>query len=257
MGDSEREQNVFMAKLAEQAERYEEMVDYMKNVAKQDVELTIEERNYLSVAYKNVIGARRASWRIITSIMGKEENKKHIEKIQEYKTRVEQELERICADILDILKKHLIPSSKSGESKVFHYKMQGDYFRYLAEFSTNDKKKSTANESLNAYKTATQIAETELSTTHPIRLGLALNFSVFYYEIMNSPETACKLAKKAFDEAVADIDTLTDESYKDSTFILQLLRDNLTLWNSDLQGKDQDDENNEEENNAENDNNND
>jgi len=75
-----RDDDVYQAKLAEQAERYEEMVDYMKNVAKQDVELTIEERNYLSVAYKNVIGARRASWRIITSIMGKEENKKHLEK---------------------------------------------------------------------------------------------------------------------------------------------------------------------------------
>jgi len=134
--------------------------------------------------------------------------------------------------------------------------MQGDYYRYLAEFSTFDKKKQTSNESLNAYKTATQIAEIELSTTHPIRLGLALNFSVFYYEIMNSPETACKLAKKAFDDAVADIDTLTDESYKDSTFILQLLRDNLTLWNSDLQGKEQEEEN-EEENNADDDNNND
>jgi 14-3-3 protein epsilon len=54
---------------------------------------------------------------------------------------------------------------------------------------------------------------------------------------MSSPSTACKLAKKAFDEAVADIDTLTDESYKDSTFILQLLRDNLTLWNADIQSK--------------------
>jgi len=115
------------------------------------------------------------------------------------------------------------------------------------------KKKNVANDSLNAYKTATQIAETELSTTHPIRLGLALNFSVFYYEIMNSPETACKLAKKAFDDAVADIDTLTDESYKDSTFILQLLRDNLTLWNSDMQGKENEEDNNEDEGNAQDD----
>jgi len=131
----------FFAKLAEQAERYDEMVNYMKQVAQQDVELTVEERNYLSVAYKNVIGARRASWRIITSIMGKEENKRHLEKIQEYKQKVELELEKICADILDILKKHLIPSSKSGESKVFHYKMQGDYYRYLAEFAPTDKKK--------------------------------------------------------------------------------------------------------------------
>ncbi|KAJ2815747.1 14-3-3-like protein GF14-C, partial [Coemansia sp. 'formosensis'] len=74
----------------------------------------------------------------------------------------------------------------------------------------------------------------ELASTHPIRLGLALNFSVFYYEIANSPEKACKLAKDAFDDAISELDNLSEESYKDSTLIMQLLRDNLTLWTSDL-----------------------
>ncbi|XP_022843235.1 14-3-3-like protein B [Olea europaea var. sylvestris] len=80
-----------------------------------------------------------------------------------------------------------------------------------------------------------EIANTELAPTHPIRLGLALNFSVFYYEILNSPDRACNLAKQAFDEAIAELDTLGEESYKDSTLIMQLLRDNLTLWTSDMQ----------------------
>ena len=70
-----------------------------------------------------------------------------------------------------------------------------------------------------------------------IRLGLALNFSVFYYEILNSAERACRLAKAAFDDAIAELDTLSEESYKDSTLIMQLLRDNLTLWTSDMQGE--------------------
>lgn len=83
-------------------------------------------------------------------------------------------------------------------------------------------------------KTASTIASTELPPTHPIRLGLALNFSVFYYEILNSPDKACGLAKAAFDDAIAELDTLSEESYKDSTLIMQLLRDNLTLWTSDL-----------------------
>jgi hypothetical protein len=98
-----------------------------------------------------------------------------------------------------------------------------------------DKRKDSADKSLEAYKAASDVAVTELPPTHPIRLGLALNFSVFYYEILNSPDRACHLAKQAFDVAIAELDTLSEESYKDSTLIMPLLRDNLTLWTSDMQ----------------------
>lgn len=106
----------------------------------------------------------------------------------------------------------------------------------MAEFATGNDRKAAAEHSLVAYKSASDIAMTELPPTHPIRLGLALNFSVFYYEILNSPDRACRLAKAAFDDAIAELDTLSEESYKDSTLIMQLLRDNLTLWTSDMQG---------------------
>ena len=123
-----------MAKLAEQAERYDEMVLFMKvtippnqqDVAKLGVELTVEERNLLSVAYKNVIGARRASWRIVSSIETKEENKGNetqVGKIKEYRLKIEQELNDVCSDILSVLDQHLIPAAEQGESKVFYYKM--------------------------------------------------------------------------------------------------------------------------------------
>jgi len=238
-----REENVYMAKLAEQAERYDEMVDYMKRVAALKVELTVEERNLLSVAYKNVTGSRRASWRIVSSIEQKEENKgnaDHVNRIKNYRGKIEKELAEICQDILDVLDKHLIPSSESGESKVFYYKMKGDYYRYMAEFLSGDERKNAAENSRVAYQSASDIAADELAPTHPIRLGLALNFSVFYYEILNLPDKACQLAKAAFDHAIAQLDTLPEDSYKDSTLIMQLLRDNLTLWTSDLQGEDGD-----------------
>ncbi|KAL3501677.1 hypothetical protein ACH5RR_036126 [Cinchona calisaya] len=237
--ESSREENVYMAKLAEQAERYEEMVEFMEKVAKTvDMEeLTVEERNLLSVAYKNVIGARRASWRIISSIEQKEErreNEEHVLIIKEYRGKIEAELSKICDGMLRLLDTNLIPSASSAESKLFYLKMKGDYHRYLAEFKTAVERKEAAENTLVAYKSAQDIALTELAPTHPIRLGLALNFSVFYYEILNSPDRACSLAKQAFDEAISELDTLGEESYKDSTLIMQLLRDNLTLWTSDV-----------------------
>lgn len=99
---------------------------------------------------------------------------------------------------------------------------------------TNDRRRDVADKSLESYQAATEIAASDLPTTHPLRLGLALNFSVFYFEIMGVPEKACQLAKQAFDDAIAQLDSLSEESYKDSTLIMQLLRDNLTLWTSDM-----------------------
>ncbi|XP_012445708.1 14-3-3-like protein D [Gossypium raimondii] len=233
----ERERFVYIAKLAEQAERFDDMVTSMKKLAELDVELTVEERNLLSVGYKNVIGARRASWRILSSIEQKEEskgNEQNVKKIKTSRQKVESELSSICKDIMGVINEHLIPSCSGGESTVFYYKMKGDYYRYLAEFKMGDERKEAADQSMKAYQSATTTAEAELPPTHPIRLGLALNFSVFYYEIMNSPERACHLAKQAFDEAISELDTLSEESYKDSTLIMQLLRDNLTLWTSDI-----------------------
>jgi len=227
----DRDSLVFIAKLAEQAERFDEMVDHMKAVAQQPQELSVEERNLLSVAYKNVIGSRRASWRVISSIEQKGDVDKPL--IQAYKRKIETELEDICSDILEIIKNELIPNSDSDEGKVFYYKMKGDYHRYLAEFQVGDVRKESAAKALEAYSNASTIANNDLPPTHPIRLGLALNFSVFYYEILNSPDRACHLAKQAFDDAIAELDTLSEESYKDSTLIMQLLRDNLTLWTSD------------------------
>ena len=115
----------------------------------------------------------------------------------------------ICNGILSIIEDSLIPNSSSEEAKVFYYKMKGDYHRYLSEFQQNDAKKASAAAALDAYQSAYDLAQIDLPPTNPIRLGLALNFSVFYYEILNDPDKAFKMAKQAFDDAMAELDTLS------------------------------------------------
>jgi hypothetical protein len=243
---SQRKALLFVARTAEAAERYEDMARFMRNLVKfadtNKAPLTIEERNLLSVAYKNVIGARRASWRT----MNRDDVQQDFADIAgEYKRQVETELKGICEDILSLLEDSLIPLSDSAqaaipddstnekkeamEAHVFYLKMAGDYYRYRAESASKD---DTGHDQKSGdyYKKSYDYAVKYLLPTHPIRLGLALNYSVCHYEILDQKTQACEIAKSAFDQAIAQLDTLDEAAYKDSTLIMQLLRDNLTLW---------------------------
>ncbi|KAL0539754.1 hypothetical protein IC582_023970 [Cucumis melo] len=120
-------------------------------------ELSVEERNLLSVAYKNVIGSLRAAWRIVSSIEQKEESRKneeHVVLVKDYRSKVESELSDVCASILQLLDSNLIPSASASESKVFYLKMKGDYHRYLAEFKVGDERKAAAEDTMLAYRAA-------------------------------------------------------------------------------------------------------
>merc|ERR1712032_1343360 len=237
-----RDKNVYFAKLAEQAERYDEMADYMEKVGYADSELSVEERNLLSVAYKNAVGSRRAAWRIITSVEQKEKTKGNDDSAKhakEYCTQVEAELDKICNAVLALLDNKLISNAANGESKVFYQKMKADYYRYIAEYKVDGEKKGAAEKAREAYEAAQEVANKDLAVTHPIRLGLALNCSVFQYEVLANPDEACKMARTAFEDAIAELDNVAEDSYKDSTLIMQLLRDNLTLWTSDQEGGEQ------------------
>ncbi|XP_071774365.1 tyrosine 3-monooxygenase/tryptophan 5-monooxygenase activation protein, theta polypeptide a [Centroberyx gerrardi] len=222
------------AKMAEQMERYDDMTSFMKQVVEQEGELEMDWRNLLSVAYKNVVGARRSAWRVISSIEQKKDCM-NPEFTKTYREKIEQELKDICNEVLELLDSHLIKKAGDVEGAVFYLKMKGDYHRYLAEVASGDDRDKTVAKAQEAYELAYQKASEsgDMKPTHPIRLGLALNFSVFYYEIAGNSEKACQLAKQAFDDSIAELDTLNESSYKDSTLIMQLLRDNLTLWTSE------------------------
>merc|ERR1712194_254422 len=231
------DQIVELAKTAEATERYEDMCMGMKELVKMSNNkkqpLTVEERNLLSVAYKNVIGTRRASWRTLNAEFSDDKTESHQKKLVEaYKSHVENELKDTCDEVI-VLLESLIPMVPEDETepKVFYLKMAGDYYRYLAESVGGE---ATGQKAASYYEKAA-VAAKNLSETHPIRLGLALNYSVCYYEILKQPAKAYELAKNAFDDAISKLDKLEEADYKDSTLIMQLLRDNLTLWTADNQ----------------------
>lgn len=244
-----REDFILLAKMAQQTDRYQDMLEYIGKVVRSEVELNTEERSIVSAAYKNVVGNKRAELRVLQAIEQKENrkaNEHHVSYINNYRELIEKELKGLCDEILTIIDKYLIPNIKKAvDSKVFYLKMKGDYNRYLTEFLTNDQEYNDAVErALDAYKEADDLSRKHLATTNPIRLGLQLNLSVFYYEILKKPEEAKQIANNAFEEAIANIDNVNQDNYKDCTLIMQLLRDNITLWSNDVQIDEQGEENN-------------
>jgi 14-3-3 protein epsilon len=230
------EKNLYLAKVTEQAERFEETIKYMEEIVKNKKEdLSIEERNLLSAAYKNCVSSRRSAWRSIFGIEIKEKsnNSKFLHLVTDLKNLLEKELIDLCDRMLKLIDNPLLKKANNAESKVFFLKMKGDYYRYLAECTSGDKHAQVANNSLEAYNTANELAGS-LTFTNPIKLGLALNFSVFYYEVLNDPATACRIANDAFQEGIQRLENIDDEQYKDSTTILQLLKENIDMWSVDL-----------------------
>lgn len=225
----DREELCYLARLAEASERYTEMAFVMKKLVETFQELSNEERNLFSVAYKNVVGCRRSAWRVSSTIKDGATD----ESVKRMTGKINEELETVCNEVLELMDTHLLKNEKSDEGKVFYYKMKGDYCRYLAEVREGDKKVEAVEKSREAYEAATTEANKNLTSTHPIRLGLALNYSVYYYEIAEDSTKACELAQQAFDDAIKDLDNIGEETYKDTTLIMQLLRDNLTLWTTE------------------------
>ncbi|XP_060605539.1 14-3-3 protein beta/alpha-A-like [Ruditapes philippinarum] len=245
MGDA-RTIHKLKAKICEQAERYDDMVKEMKElvkgIGKTDTPLDEEERNLLSVAYKNVVGSRRSAWRLLSSKSQSGTSEKQEAILQKMLQQVEEEVNSLCEDVLKLLDEHLIPNFENIQAKIFFLKMKGDYYRYMIEISgEKPNRDDLVKKAENAYKDAFDIAEKELPPSSPIRLGLVLNYSVFFYEIKDCPAEACELAGKQFDAALASMDDIHDTVYKDSTLIMQLLRDNLTLWTTERDNEDDDD----------------
>ena len=233
------EKNVYMAMLAEQCNRFEEMKEFLEDMLQgRDKDLNSDERNLLSIAYKNSLTSRRTALRTVIAYETKEKKKDSspfLSYIQEYRKIIENELTKMCNDVLVTIDTNLLKKAEDAEAKVFYLKMKGDYNRYIAEYAQGDLKEQVSNSALESYGAATQ-ESSNLSPIHPIALGLALNFSVFYYEVIGDHEKACQTAQDVLDNAGNDKelnnadDDDENENIRDAKSIINLLRENLDMW---------------------------
>mmetsp|Transcript_44670 Transcript_44670/g.104077 ORF Transcript_44670/g.104077 Transcript_44670/m.104077 type:complete len:232 (+) Transcript_44670:55-750(+) len=221
-----------LARVAERAERYDDMAEYMKERVLTGQPLDTEERDMFSAAFKNALTERRVAVRIAVQVHAAELSEGHGETANladGYKTRVENELQGICEKALNLLDTSLLPNSDSGEAKTFYLKMKGDYCRYMAEFTTGASFEKYKTEAAAAYATGLEEAA-GLHQVHPVRLGLALNFSVFQHEVLRDTDAALATANSALESASQHIDEVPEESRSDAFLTLQLLSDNTQLW---------------------------
>jgi hypothetical protein len=148
---------------------------------------------------------------------------------------LEQELTQFCKDSIDLFDNVLAKTcQRDSVSKVFCLKFTADNYRYLAEIGDS---KGMGNKAVERYTEAMEVAEEKLKPTNPVRLGVALNFSVCLHEVMNDTKQACQLAKSSFNQAIAKLDDLDEDLYNDATLLMQLLRDNLTAWTAAVNEK--------------------
>ena len=236
-----REEYVYLAKLYEKAQRFPDMVKSINKFVELDPKLTRDERNILSAGYKNIIADKRSSWRLLNSMEKKEEKKNsaQTENIRLVKNNIEKELNEICNEIQLIIDNYLVPNASDSETKVFFLKLKGDYQRYKCEFATGKEFLETCSKAEKVYKEAYDLANKDIPISSSTRLGLALNYSVFFYEIKGLKEEACNIAKNAFDEAMKVLDDLEKSKPKDTILIIQLLKENLILWSNEMNDDEQ------------------
>lgn len=230
-----REDYIFMAKTANKVGRFQDMLEYMRKVSNMEQVLSAEERNLLQIAYKKCISAKREALKLIVPIKKKEESKPNpkLQVIKEVKDGIEDELLKLCNEAINFVENIQNTKNLDTESKVYFLKMQGDFHRYILEFVASENlKKSNRDELVKAYEAATGYAD-DLKPTHPLRLNVALNYAVYYFEIEKKTQDACNLAMAAFDEAIQEMDKLDEATYQDTMNMMQLIRDNVSSWTSD------------------------
>lgn len=190
------------------------------------------------MAYKNAVGMRRIAWRAAKAahkIPKYSKQSGYEPAMRAYVKKLEEELVNLCKDMLNLITKHLIPKARraeSAESEVFYLKLQGDYFRYVAEVGEGDRLEKATERALDSYNKALEkVEESGMNAADPTKLGLLLNFSVFCHETIDQKDQALEMATGAYEEALAEINSLDKGKAQEAATILDFIRENINQWN--------------------------
>ena len=221
--DGMREVSVFMAKVAQECGKNEDCISYMREVISQGRPLSYNERNLISAAFKGIVGPLRDAIRLL-------QEDSHNYDVTASIIEISEELSQKCDEVIATVRNTLLPSVTEPEVRIFYIKMVADYLRYKWEGTPDKNRQDVAQRCKAAYQEAMTLAETSLPTYHPLRLGLSLNFAVFTYEILGETAEAHDIASKAYTDAGTGINQLSDESKEEATRTIDLLRENIQLW---------------------------
>jgi len=231
-----REELIFLSKLYTKAELYKEVINFIKEFIKLNPKIEKEECDIISTGFKNMISDKRASWFTLNSMEHKEKKKKRntVKEIKEIKNHIENEIRETCKELQDLIDKELLPKNEEDEILVFLYKLKADYFRYICEFAEGNEYQDNLIKAEEYYKKAYEIADKKLPIINCNRVSVALNYAIFLYETKKDKKSGFDIAQNTFKESMKFIDDLEKPKYRDTLLIIQLLKENIIFWNSEM-----------------------
>ena len=231
-----REELIFLSKLYTKAELYKEVINFIKEFIKLNPKLEKEECDIISTGFKNMISEKRSSWFTLQSMERKEKKKKKntIKEIKEIKNHIENEIRETCKELQDLVDKELLPKNEEDEVLVFLYKLKADYFRYICEFAEGNELLDNLIKAEEFYKKAYEIADKKLPIINCNRVSVALNYAIFLYETKKDKKNGFDIAQNTFKESMKFIEDLEKPKYRDTLLIIQLLKENIIFWNSEM-----------------------
>jgi hypothetical protein len=205
----------------------------LPRLADAPADFTIDDQNAIARICKGSMDALRKAWKSVYLAEQKERGKGRDDRstpLLDYRKRLEAGITDLAKETIEMVQKKLIVRAKDASIRGLLFKMTGDFWRYLAEIQRGYDRRESANKSLAGYQEAEDLIVASTGPAAAVRLALLLNMAIFRFEILSEPDEALDLARKAYDEGIAAVDSLREEAYADSILLLQMIHRTMAAW---------------------------